>query len=63
MTASVRPKVKAGAAGGTIAGALVLLAVSILGRNGVEVSPEEASALTVIVGQLAALGAGYLRRE
>lgn len=43
----------------TPCGAIVLLAVSILGRNGVDISPEEASALTVIVSQLAVLAAGW----
>lgn len=43
----------------TPSGAIVLLTVSILGRNGVDISPEEASALTVIVSQLAVLAAGW----
>lgn len=63
MTGSVRPKVKAQAAGGSLAGALVIVVLGILDRNGVTISPVEAGALAVIVGQVLGFAAGYRWRE
>jgi CBS-domain-containing membrane protein len=54
-TFRVAPKVVAS----TVAGALTLVLVWILGLFNVEVPPEVAAALTVVLGA----AAGYLRRD
>lgn len=55
--ANLAPTSKVTATGAAGAGALVL--IWILGSFGVDVPPEVASALTVLIGT----GAGYLKRE
>ena len=63
MSRPVRPKVKAQAGGGTVGGAVAVLAVWALGGLGFDVPPEPATAIGVLSTASLGLLAGYLRRE
>lgn len=60
MNASMRPKVVGATGGGLIGGSVATLIIWILGLNHVTVTPEAASAMTVLAGALLTFVGGYL---
>ncbi len=59
----VRPKVKAQAGGGGLAGALTTVVIFILKENGVELSPELAAAIGTLITVLVGFLAGYFKGD
>lgn len=57
------PKVLASVGGSSVGGAIAILFVSILNRNGVDLSSVEVGATTVLITAAASALAGWLKRD
>lgn len=63
LESPVSPKVKASAVGSGLGGAVAVLAVSILGRNGIDLSDVEVGAITVLVTAGVSTVAAWVKRD